>query len=94
MYNNVHYERQTSGLEKLMKEVSFTEFRKNAAFYFNAVEQGETVRVFRRGRPIAEIVQVSSPAKTLSWKRPGLRLDVGDASLSREILEERKRTRK
>jgi prevent-host-death family protein len=93
MYNYVHYEMQISKRGKAMKEASFTEFRKKAAAYFNAVEQGETVRIFRHGKPIAEIVPVSSPARTLSWKRPGLKLDVGGVSLSREILREKKRSR-
>ena len=94
MYNNVHYEDRTVRREKSMREVSFTEFRRNAASYFNSVEKGETIRVVRHGRPIAEIVPVSSPERILSWKRPGLLLDAGAASLSREILRERKGTQK
>ena len=34
-------------------KTTFTEFRKNAAKYFNAVEQGDTIIVYRYGKPIA-----------------------------------------
>jgi antitoxin (DNA-binding transcriptional repressor) of toxin-antitoxin stability system len=76
-----------------MREVSFTEFRMNAASFFNSVEQGETIRVLRHGKPIAEVVPVGAAPRMLSWKRPGLMLEVDGASLSREILRERKRGR-
>lgn len=91
MYNNVHYEKQELRREMNMREVTFTEFRKNAASYFNSVERGETVRISRHGKPIAEIVPLASPLRVLSWKRPGILLDAGGASLSREVLRERKR---
>lgn len=75
-----------------MKQVSFTEFRRNAAALFNSVERGQTIRVLRHGKPIAEVTPVPVRKETLSWKRPGIALDVGGASLSREILRERKRS--
>jgi antitoxin (DNA-binding transcriptional repressor) of toxin-antitoxin stability system len=76
-----------------MREVSFTEFRMNAASFFDSVEQGETIRVFRHGKPIAEVIPVRAAPRTLSWRRPGPMLEAGGASLSREILRERKRGR-
>jgi prevent-host-death family protein len=78
----------------VMKMVTFTEFRQNAASYFDAVEQGETIKVLRHGKPIAEIVPAPNEERTLSWKQPGLRLSVKGAYLSREILRERKQSRK
>lgn len=82
MYNDV----------QKMKQVSFSEFRRNAASLLDAVEQGETIRVLRHGKPIAEVVPLPAPAAaTLSWKRPGLHLDIAGVSLSREILRERAR---
>jgi prevent-host-death family protein len=50
MYNNVH------NREFRMKQVTFTEFRRNAATLFDSVERGETVRILRHGKPIAEIL--------------------------------------
>ena len=70
-----------------MQETTFTELRNHAKDYFDAVEGGETVRVFRNGKPIAEIVPVRSGV--LSWKRQGSPLTVKGLSLSREILNDR-----
>ena len=50
-----------------MRETTFTELRNNAKDFFAAVEGGETVRVFRNGKPIAEIVPIRSALA--SWKR-------------------------
>ncbi len=70
-----------------MQDVTFTELRNHAKDYFDAVEGGDTVRVFRNGKPIAEIVPVRS--ETPSWKRPTPLLTVKGLSLSREILRDR-----
>lgn len=93
MYNDVHSNKRPLGQENAMRQVSFTEFRKNAASFFNSVEQGETIRVLRHGKPIAEVVPTRAVPRALSWKRPGLMLETRGASLSREILRERKRGR-
>ena len=77
-----------------MKMVTFTEFWQNAATYFDAVEQGETIKILRHGKPIAEIIPPSGEKKLLSWKQPGLRLSVKGASLSKEILKERKESKR
>lgn len=87
MYNNVQNWKQA------MKEVPFTEFRRNAASLLDAVERGERIRVLRHGRPVADVVPVARPRTVMSWKRPGLLLEADGASLSREILAERKRKR-
>lgn len=70
-----------------MQETTFTELRNHAKDYFDAVEGGDTVRVFRNGKPIAEIVPVRSGVP--SWKRQGTPLTVKGLSLSREILSNR-----
>ena len=92
MYNTVHNCAYAQVKEQSMKQVSFTEFRRNAAALFNSVERGETIRVLRHGKPIAEVIPVPPPKETLSWKRPGISLEARGASLSREILRERKRS--
>jgi prevent-host-death family protein len=88
MYNNVQYQ------ERAMREVPFSEFRRNAASLLDKVEKGERIRVLRHGRPVADVVPVASPRTVLSWKRPGLLLEADGASLSREILAERRRGRR
>ena len=70
-----------------MREATFTELRTHAKDYFDAVEGGDTVRVFRNGKPIAEIVPVRSGVP--SWKRQTTPLTVNGLSLSREILGDR-----
>lgn len=70
-----------------MRETTFTELRNHAKDYFDAVEAGDTVRVFRNGKPIAEIVPVRSGIP--SWKRQTAPLTVKGLSLSREILGDR-----
>ena len=76
-----------------MKSLSFTEFRKRASEILTLVEKGETVRVVRHGKTVAKIIPAETEEKTLSWKRPGLRLVRAGASLSKAILEERRKSR-
>lgn len=76
-----------------MKRVPFTEFRRNAASLIDAVESGETVLVLRHGKPVAEIVPVSTPKATVSWKQPAPPIRADKTSLSREILRERTKGR-
>ena len=76
-----------------MRSLSFTEFRKKASEILTLVEKGETVRVLRHGKPVAKIIPAETEQKRLSWKRPGLRLVRPGASLSKAILEERRKSR-
>jgi antitoxin (DNA-binding transcriptional repressor) of toxin-antitoxin stability system len=71
-----------------MKQATFTEIRNQARAWFDLVESGETVRVLRNGKPIADIVPVM--ADLPSWKRRKAQpLVIGGESVSRLILEER-----
>lgn len=91
MYNKVQNSEQNPDTRSTMKQVSFTEFRRNAASLFNAVEQGETIRVLRHGKPIADVIPHTEAPKTLAWKKTGPLLETENgASLSREILRERR----
>lgn len=75
-----------------MLEATFTEFRNHAKRYLDAVERGESVRIYRNGRPVAELVPVSS--RTPAWKNPpGVRLRLSDLCLSDEISADRARSR-
>ena len=71
-----------------MKQVTLTELRNHAKTYFDFAESGETIRVLRNGKPIADIVPVM--ADLPSWKRRKAQpLVIGGESVSRLILEER-----
>jgi len=70
----------------LMLETTFTDLRKNAKLLFDAVELGDTVRVYRKGKPIAHIV----PAKEIpSWKQDIKPFTIKGLSLSKEIQKDR-----
>lgn len=71
-----------------MQQTTFTELRNHAKQYFDSVEAGETVRVLRNGKPIADIVPVV--ADLPSWKRRKAQPMVLDGvSVSQMILEDR-----
>lgn len=70
-----------------MKQATLTEVRNNAKKYFDIVEPGESVRVLRNGKPIADIVPVSTDLP--SWKRRRAQpLVLDGVSVSRMVLEE------
>jgi prevent-host-death family protein len=71
-----------------MIQATFSELRNHAKQYFDTVEAGESVRVLRNGKPIADIVPVQPD--TPSWKRRTAQpLVLDGVSLSRMILDER-----
>lgn len=73
-----------------MKLASFTEVRNHAKQYFDIVESGETVRVLRNGKAIADIVPVI--ADLPSWKRRDAQpLLLDGVSVSQMILDEREK---
>jgi prevent-host-death family protein len=72
-----------------MKEATFTDVRNHAKQYFDIVASGESVRVLRNGKPIADIVPIM--ADLPSWKRRKAQpLLLDGVSVSRMILEDRK----
>ncbi len=71
-----------------MRQATFTEVRNHAKEYFDLVSSGESVRVLRNGKPIADIVPIA--ADLPSWKRRQTQPLVLDGlSVSRMILQER-----
>jgi antitoxin (DNA-binding transcriptional repressor) of toxin-antitoxin stability system len=71
-----------------MQETTFTELRNHAQRYFDLVEAGETVRVLRNGRPIAEIHPIATDLP--SWKRRAARpVTIGGEAISKLIIEDR-----
>jgi prevent-host-death family protein len=74
--------------EVFMKQATFSELRNHAKRYFDCVESGESVRIVRNGKPIADIVPL--PQDLPSWKRRVAQpLTIDGISLSKLILEER-----
>lgn len=55
-----------------MHTIALSEFRAHASAMIDLVEQGETVRILRHGKPVAELVPAkpAAPEKIPSWKRP------------------------
>jgi len=74
-----------------MTKTTFTEFRKHAKTYFDSVEKGEIVRVIRHGKVIAEIVPPHEALDRKAWKKRGLRLLVPGVSITKVILDERRK---
>lgn len=71
-----------------MRQVTFTEVRNHAKAYFDQVQAGETVRVLRNGKPIADIVPIQPDLP--SWKHRQVQpLVLEGVTLSRLIIEER-----
>ena len=72
-----------------MVTVNFTQFRQNAKEYFDAVKKGEIVNIKRHGKIIAQIISPSR--KQPAWKRAVKSLVIPGVSLSKTILEERRK---
>lgn len=73
-----------------MKTITFTDFRKKASDFITKVEQGETLVLLRRGKPVAEIIPFSDESRRVpSWKKPGIRLQMHGGDLSSAIVEDR-----
>ena len=55
-----------------MHTLSLSEFRAHASEMLDRVEKGETVRILRHGKPVAELVPVQQGADgdLPAWKRP------------------------
>ena len=55
-----------------MHTLPLSEFRANASAMLDLVERGETVRIMRHGKPVADLVPIKAeaPDKLPSWKRP------------------------
>ncbi len=87
MYTLQYINAYTEGVTTV-KQTTFTELRSRAAHFFDLVEAGETVRVLRNGKPIAEIRPIEPDLP--SWKRSKPQpLVIEGVSLSRIILAER-----
>lgn len=76
-----------------MRTITFTELRKNASAIIAEVENGQVIRLLRRGKPVAKISPLNHKKAPLpAWKKPGLRLKIKGGNLSEAILQERETT--
>ncbi|MDF1485591.1 type II toxin-antitoxin system Phd/YefM family antitoxin [Ramlibacter sp. H39-3-26] len=82
-----------------MHILPLSEFRANASAMLDLVEKGETVRILRHGKPVADLVPAraeAAPVRVPSWKRPiePLRYQRADGkTLAQLIIEERESAR-
>lgn len=81
-----------------MQTLPLSEFRANASAMLDLVEKGETVRILRHGKPVADLVpvQAASAQKVPSWKRKiePLRIVRPDGKTGAQlIIEEREQAR-
>ncbi len=72
-----------------MKTVTFSQLRNNAKKYFDAVEKGESVEVYRHGKPIAMLSPVVREAPLSRWKTANP-IKIPGLSLSKEIIKDRR----
>ena len=77
-----------------MRNITFTEFRKDASALFSAVEDGETIQVVRHGKPIAKISPLKDKGDDQpSWKKKRIKQFIKGEELSSLILGERESTK-
>lgn len=82
-----------------MQVVSVSEFRARAAEMVDRVQKGETVRILRHGKPVAELVAPAQPTAQPQprWKQPiDHPLDYrrpGGQTLAQAIVQERAQAR-
>jgi prevent-host-death family protein len=84
-------------VQNAMHSLPLTEFRANVSAMLDLVEQGQTVRILRHGKAVAELVPVKAeePAaekKLPSWKKPFeplIKRPPGSKTGAQLIIEER-----
>jgi len=70
-----------------MQSATFTEFRNNAKRFFDKVEQGESIEIYRHGMPVAILMPAKKRDKSrLNSSSP---LKIPGVSLSQALLAER-----
>lgn len=77
-----------------MLKATFSEFRQNAKYFLDAVEEKhERIVIFRHGHAVAQITPILGIAYQPSWKKKGMKLAIKGVSLSDRILKEREQER-
>lgn len=81
-----------------MQTLPLSEFRANASAMLDLVERGETVRILRHGKPVADLVPVQPEEvqQLPHWKQPITPRKVvrpDGKSIAQRIIEEREQAR-
>lgn len=81
-----------------MQMLPLSEFRANASAMLDLVEQGETVRILRHGKPVADLVpiQPEQPKTLPHWKQaiaPRKVVRPDGKTIAQLIIEEREQSR-
>ncbi|GHC82279.1 hypothetical protein GCM10007320_25320 [Pseudorhodoferax aquiterrae] len=81
-----------------MQILPLSEFRANASAMLDLVEQGETVRILRHGKPVADLVPVrpDTPSQVPHWKQritPRKVVRADGKTIAQLIIEEREQAR-
>lgn len=66
---------------------TFSDLRNNAKYYFDQVEQGETIEINRYGKPVAHLIPVKKKEK-IRWGESAL-FAINNVSLTKAIIDER-----
>ena len=74
-----------------MKTTTFSQFRNNAKKYFDAVGRGETVEIYRHGKPVALLSPIAH--RSPDYWRKVKAINRGRISLTRVVLNERTKSR-
>ncbi len=74
-----------------MRTATFSELRNQAKKYFDAVERGETIEIYRHGKPVALLMPIRK--NSLERWKTSLPLRLSGASLSAAILADRSENR-
>ena len=74
-----------------MHSTTFTKFRNNAKLYFDRVDKGEIIEIYRHGKPAAILMPVKESGKSRLGETKPLRIP--GASLARALLDERDENR-
>ncbi|MDQ7825117.1 MAG: type II toxin-antitoxin system prevent-host-death family antitoxin [Candidatus Eremiobacteraeota bacterium] len=70
-----------------MISVTFSELRNNAKKYIDAVEKGEIIEVYRRGKPVAMLTPISRRSSV--WWKKSSPLNLSGIALSGIIIAQR-----
>ena len=77
---------------KTRQAITITELRSNTREYLDRVAEGEVIQVFRRGKPVAQIVPYPRESRQPHWRRPPEAVSLrGRIRISDVVIEEREK---